>query len=177
MLDYIDECNSQIIDGSVIRMFIAKLGYEEELHIMYKIPIEDKKYNLMRLDTGEHVSNVVAIGIIYGEVELFLVNDFHNRFVEGEMQSCTSYLGVNGDTNITFKECNAGANVVHDDSEGEEFYDSNYEFRSDDDEMIYDKYVNVDVDKRGELVVNCGTGLEKEKDLSNVNHTERELQW
>ncbi|KAL3514952.1 hypothetical protein ACH5RR_021854 [Cinchona calisaya] len=102
---------------------------------MYRIPTEVGKCNLMRLDTKEHVSDMVAIGMIHGEVEVFLVHDFH----------------------------------IDDNSESEEFYDSDYEFRGDDDGITYEKYANVDMDKRGELVVNCGTGLENEKHLSNVN--------
>ncbi|KAL3524576.1 hypothetical protein ACH5RR_012948 [Cinchona calisaya] len=60
---------------------------------MYRILTEVRKYNLMRLDTEEHVSDVVTIG----------------------------------------------ADIVHNDSEGEDFYDSDYEFRGDDDVMKYEK--------------------------------------
>ncbi|KAL3515698.1 hypothetical protein ACH5RR_022600 [Cinchona calisaya] len=147
MLDHIDECDGQTIDPSLIKLFVAKLGYEEELQIMYRIPTEGGKYNLMRQDIEEHVSDMAAIGMIYVEVEVFIMHDFHSRFIEREV-------------------------------EGDEFYDSDYEVRGGEDGMIYEKYVDVDVDERGELVVNCRVGLEKEKDLSNVNaevHGKKEL--
>ncbi|KAL3524984.1 hypothetical protein ACH5RR_013356 [Cinchona calisaya] len=132
MLDNICECNGQIIDRSLIWLFIAKLGYEEELHIAYRILAAVVKHNLIRLDTKKHVFDMAAIGMIYGEVEIFLGHDFHYRFMESEVQSSTSGLRVNGHMKLTFRDCNAVTDVVYDDSKGEEFYYSNHQFRGDD---------------------------------------------
>ncbi|KAL3524640.1 hypothetical protein ACH5RR_013012 [Cinchona calisaya] len=134
---------------SVIRKFTTYLGYEETTGIMYRIPIEDAKNSMLGLENDEHVDDMVALGMIYGEVEIFLVHDFHNRFLENQVKSPIAGFRVNegSDINLTFRELHVGGDVVLDGSEGEEFHDSEYHFHDNDDEVIYEKFTDQHVDE------------------------------
>ncbi|KAL3521785.1 hypothetical protein ACH5RR_014619 [Cinchona calisaya] len=145
MVDYIDDCSDPTMNMSVISEFINKLGYEDRVEILYKIPIEGAQSSMMGLHADEHIDDMVVIRIIYGEVEIFIVHDFLNKFVSGQAESSTAGLGVNEDINLIFKELHADGNAVLDDIEGEEFYDSDYEFRGGGDEMLGKEEGEVDL--------------------------------
>ncbi|KAL3533035.1 hypothetical protein ACH5RR_006556 [Cinchona calisaya] len=125
---------------SFIRKLTTYLGYEETAGIIYKIPIEDAK-NSMGLENDEHVDDMAAIGKIYGEVEIFLVHDFHNRFLEDQVKLPTTGFRVNEGSNInlTFRELHVGADVVLDD---------------------------VNVDERGEAALNYGACFETQREVN-----------
>ncbi|KAL3528039.1 hypothetical protein ACH5RR_012695 [Cinchona calisaya] len=166
MVDNIDDCSDLTINMLVIRKLTTKLGYEDKVNSMYIIPIEGAKYSMLGLDIDEHVDDMATKGIIYGEVEMLIVDAFQNKFVSDQVESSTIGLGVNEYINLTFKEIHLAGDVVLGDNEGENFYDNDYEFRGDGDGIIYDKYVYVDVDERGELVTNDGTSLEREREAN-----------
>ncbi|KAL3533193.1 hypothetical protein ACH5RR_006714 [Cinchona calisaya] len=108
-----------------------------------------------------------------------LVHDFHNRFLENQIESPTAGLSVNEDSdiNFTFRELHVGGDVILDGSEDEEFHDSEYDFHDDNyDDVIYEKFTDVDMDEKGEIVLNYGACLKTQSGVnigSTISHDNR----
>ncbi|KAL3530516.1 hypothetical protein ACH5RR_009838 [Cinchona calisaya] len=98
------------------------------------------------------------------EVECTNKDVYQNRVVRSQVNS-TNAAGLRYseeiDANCTFNKVNEQGDKILYDSKGEEFYDSDYEFHDEDDDLIYGKYGNVvDVDENGDIALNSEVGLE-----------------
>ncbi|KAL3538084.1 hypothetical protein ACH5RR_001450 [Cinchona calisaya] len=163
-VDYIDGCIGLEFSVSVIRYFTIKLGYSLEVEIKCKLPSELGQPNLIGLNEN-HVTDMAVVGLIYGKVEMFLLDAYQNRIVQSQVDS-NNAAGLRDneeiDVNCKFNEVNEQGDKILYDSEGEKFYDNDYEFHEEDDDLIYCKYGNVvDVDENGDIVLNSKVGLER----------------
>ncbi|KAL3498479.1 hypothetical protein ACH5RR_041211 [Cinchona calisaya] len=102
---------------------------------------------------------------MYGKIEMFLLDGFGQSQVGST--TAGSLRGI-VDINATFNDIHIESAEQGNDSEGKEFHDSDYEFHDDDDNVIYEKYGNVDVDENGNIAVNYEIGLERDREGDNV---------
>ncbi|KAL3520854.1 hypothetical protein ACH5RR_019003 [Cinchona calisaya] len=116
---------------SVLIHMTNGLGYGTNVGFMYKIPVVNGDFSLRKIEIEDDVVDMEAIGKQNGSVELYITQANNIAFLHSE-------VGQLGEIAEGDNEDNEGDSGSFD---GEEFYDSDYDFCKDDDNVIYNQSV------------------------------------
>lgn len=176
--------------------FCVLLGYEDNVKLYYRIPNQEGEFRLHKID-GEHdVADMAAIGIQNSEVELYLVKDFHIRFLDSKLDRCNVdaaefsvlkedgfYVDITLDDCTTFEDttvpvevfeeedaCEVDDDAKSESTDAESFNDSDYDFSKDEDKVIFQKSV---ADTEKEIGQKIGETAANRKTCGSRNDTRK----
>ena len=143
--------------------FCNLLRYEGIVNLYYRVLGREDKFKFCKIDREDDIADMVAIRSQIGDVGLYLIQEFHIRFLDSKLGKCNVSTGESSVSkedccyvDLTFDDCTTfedtivpvevieeeDACKVDDDAElestdVESFHDSNYDFSKDEYDVIF----------------------------------------
>ena len=172
---------ANIVNTSHLHSFYTFVRCEENVKLLYRVPGGDCIFKFHNIEGEDNVIDLASIGKQIGVVEMYLVQEFHIRFIDSKVGSSNVdireagvsnedafYVNITFEVSTTFEETNAPIELMEeeddcgveedaqsDSTEDESLVDSDYDFKDDKDDVIFKKSVvgaDKELEKAKEIV-------------------------